>query len=383
MVTPAPVGSFLYDRCLLKHHVRRDGWLVACKRRLKALRAGRSPKQQRRLRYFTFCATNAMDVLMLDIERVIRQSSDDRFDTVFFFCREDESILETRKNIPGAIGFAGNFVDVVLIEDPEETDIVDPDAGLPEEDPDTRDTRQGINRMSVHRDLVRAFPFDVVNLDLEGYLFKASDQIPGKLIRALRRTFEFQKRPLTGGAGERIDQFTMMFTTKIGPQNMGSEFLGMLRDALDNNLNAHSELRQIMIARTGVNSAAILQDNAFDEFFTLSAPKVLAQTLMESDWYVDPERGILVYEFERTPDGAPPYRMLHLVMDVRRHEPPLERRAPGAQSQVAYGAYRGVVQRLFEQPPTRVTNDTIDPAALAADLDRIDKRRERYRKGVQ
>jgi hypothetical protein len=379
-IAPGP-GAFTYDRCLLKHHVRRDGWLKACKRRLKAIRAGRPASQQRRLRYFTFCATNAIDVLMLDVERVIRRSNDGRFDTVSFFCREDESILETRKNLPGANGIAGSFVDVVLLEDPEETDAVDPDAGLPTESPDTLATRQRIQRLSAHRDLLRAFPFDVLNLDLEGYLFKARDQIPGNMVKALLRTFEYQKRRLSYPNGERLDQFTLMFTTKVGPQNMGADFLNMLTASLDNNLNAMAELRPIMETRTGSDTAAVLQGANFDEFFKLAAPKIIARTLMDADWYIDPTVGLTIFEFERTPPGHPPYRMLHLVMDVRRHVPPSDARAPGTQSQVASEAYRDIVQGLFRNGPTLVTDATIDEATLTADLGRIDQRRAKYRRG--
>lgn len=379
-IAPDP-GAFTYDRCLLKHHVRRDGWLKACKRRLKAIRAGRPSSQQRRLRYFTFCATNAIDVLMLDVERVIRRSNDGRFDTVSFFCREDESILETRKNLPGANGIAGSFLDVVLVEDPDETDAIDPNAGLPAEAPDTLATRQQIQQLSAHRDLLRAFPFDVLNLDLEGYLFKARDQIPGKMVRALSRTFEYQKRALSYPNGERLDQFTLMFTTKVGPQNMGADFLNMLTASLDNNLNAMAELRPIMETRTGSTAATVLQGANFDEFFKLAAPKIIAHTLMDADWYIDPTVGLTIYEFERTPQGHPPYRMLHLVMDVRRHVPPSDARAPGTQSQIASEAYRGVVQGLFQNGPTLVTDASIDQGTLTADLGRIDQRREKYRRG--
>src|SRR5256885_11024715 len=97
--------DFPYARCPLKHFVRTDGWLPLCKRRLQGLRQGKKPKDIRRLRYFTFCAVSAVDVLMLDVAKVIRPSNDGLFDTVFFFTRSDEAVLETRKNIPGAIGF--------------------------------------------------------------------------------------------------------------------------------------------------------------------------------------------------------------------------------------------------------------------------------------
>jgi hypothetical protein len=34
-------------------------------------------------------------------------------------------------------------------------------------------------------------------------------------------------------------------------------------------------------------------------FFKLAIPKLLAQTLMSQDWYIDADRGITIYEFER------------------------------------------------------------------------------------
>ena len=36
------------------------------------------------------------------------------FDTVCFFDRDDEAVAETRKRIPGARGFPGDFVEVLL-----------------------------------------------------------------------------------------------------------------------------------------------------------------------------------------------------------------------------------------------------------------------------
>ncbi len=99
-----------YDSDLVKHFVRTDGWLPLCRRRLEAI----SQEQPRRLRYFTFCAVGAVDVLMLDVAKVVKLSSTSKFDTVAFFGRDDESIVETVKRIPGAVGFPGNFVDVVL-----------------------------------------------------------------------------------------------------------------------------------------------------------------------------------------------------------------------------------------------------------------------------
>jgi hypothetical protein len=70
--------------------------------------------------------------------------------------------------------------------------------------------------------------------------------------------------------------------------------------------------------------------------------------------------------------------MLHLVMDVKRHNPPENRRAPGVQSTEANEAYRTLVRQFFSTPETVVNPQMIDQAELQADLDRIKARRRKY-----
>jgi hypothetical protein len=389
VVNREAMTGFKYERCLLKHHVRTEAWLTACRQRLVLVRDGRAESDQRRLRYFTFCAENAVDVLMLDVARIVRPSTAGRFDTVFFFNRSEESVGETRKSIPGAIGFPGDFVKVVLVNDPLESDVVaegvteDFSSGLPAEPADTKGTREQITRIQTHRDFVASFPFDVMNLDLEGYLFKPSDTIPGDLLRAFRKTFEWQRRPLNehGRIATAIDAFTLFFTARIGPVNMGSAFDTMLRDSLDSNVARSPDLLGLLEQRTGATGVAALKEANFDAFFRLATPKVLAQLLMETDWYIDPERGIDVYEFERKIEGGGQYRMLHFVMDVRRHVPPQENRAPGASSAVAGAAYAEVVKGLFERPEKKVSAEDIDIPSLEASLAKIDGRRKKYQSG--
>jgi len=155
---------FRYEDDLLKHYVRTVAWLPLCSRRLSTVRAGKRPEAFKRLRYFTFCAVGAVDVLMLDIARVLRQKND-RFDSVVFFDATPEDIIETQKRIPGAIGFPGKFADIVLLEDPDEDSVID---GLesPAETPESRLGRDLQRRLTMRRDFIRTFPFDVLNLDL-------------------------------------------------------------------------------------------------------------------------------------------------------------------------------------------------------------------------
>ncbi|HLJ58901.1 MAG TPA: hypothetical protein VKZ50_04130 [bacterium] len=372
--------DFPYRQCPLKHFVRTDGWLPMCRRRLQALRQGRRPKDVRRLRYFTFCAVSAIDVLMLDVARVIRPSKDGQFDTVFFFTRSDEAVLETRQSIPGATGFPDEFVETVLLDDLDEhiTDIL---PEIPAERPDERHVRAEIRRLMIQRDFRRSFPFDVINLDLEGYLFKPSERIPGRLIRAIRKVFEWQQRPLVvGHRQEHLDGFGLMFTTKIGPERLGDDFGAMLRCTLEENIASDHSLRPILATRTGVDQVATLIGTDFEAFFKLAVPKIISKALIETDWYVDPTPGIIIYEFERRPttQRADDYKMLHLVMDVRRQNPPRDSRAPGYTPSTTLTAYRQVVRQLFERPQTVVAMDTVDVAAMEKSLALIESRRKKY-----
>lgn len=377
-----PAGFFAFENDLLKHFVRTDGWLPVCRKRLRSIRAtARGSSDPRRLRYFTFCAVGAIDVLMLDIARVIRRSNNDRFDTVFFFDKTNEDVIETRRRIPGAIGFPDDFVDLVLREDPDEAAPLDSSAPLnpPEEDEDTHEVRTAQLQTSLRRDFKRAFPFDVINLDLEQFLLVPGDEFPGRMIRALRKLFEWQRKPLPTGRAQRelLDGFSLMFTTQIGPPNLTDEYLNMLRDRLTENLARDADLVPLFRTRTGVDDVRLLQETQFEMFFKLGVPKVLASILKEEDWYVDTTQGIKTYEFERPRQGGP-YRMLHFVMDVVRQQPPYDRRALRAPTAEAETAYQAVVRQLISEPEKIVTLDTIDQEALRESLELIKARRRKY-----
>jgi len=386
-------GIFKYEDCLLKHHVRTDGWLPLCRDRKKRINSGQKPKNYRRLRYFTFCAVGAIDVLMLDVAKVITQSQQKTFDTVFFFDRDSQLVVETQKRIPGAVGFVGDFIETILAGDlgnphlgAESTDNLDggyanfEDPLSPEmQQPDTAATRDLQRRRAERGLFVKEFPFDVINLDLEEFLFKPRDPMPGKIINALRRVFAWQRKLLTlpNGQQQGIDGFSLMFTTQVGPPNMSPDYLAMLQAELEANLKDDATLQPLFLIKTGTDNVQHARKNNFDAFFKLAMPKVFANVLMEEDWYFDPESGLKVYEFERT-SASGPYTMLHLVADVRRQVPPRERRAPGKTSPTAQQAYREVVREVFSNPEIRVTEDGVDSEALKRSLEKIRARRRKY-----
>jgi hypothetical protein len=373
-------GRFEYETCLLKHHVRANVWLPMAKEQLKAIRAGaKSEKEKRRLRYFTFCAVGAIDVLMLDLAKVVRRSGNGRFDTIFFFDKDDERVAETTRRIPGAIGFVGDFVDTVLLDDPEEANFVDTLEALEpsQTELDELRTRAKQRQLAVRRQFIQSFPFDVVNLDLEEFLFRDRDEYPGRLINALRKVFAWQCRPLAEPKPALLRSFTLFFTTQVGPPNLSADYQSRLEGNLNTNLAADADLIELLKQRAGAGDVPTIRGRDFDLFFKLAMPKMLAATLMEADWYIDPETGVGVYEFERDSITGP-YKMLHLAMRVRRQEPPIERRGPREDAPAAADAYRTVVRRVFSEREQVVTFDSIDQDALKESLTSVFARRKRY-----
>jgi hypothetical protein len=373
-------GAFPYEDDLLKHYVRTMAWLPLCRNRLDHVRKVCRPKAPRKLKYFTFAAVGAVDVLMLDVAGIVQPSMQGFFDTVYFFDKTNELVAETRKRIPGAVGFPYDFVKLILEDDPEEDSVVDGLSALdaPTDAPNEFAIRDRQALMGQRRQFIHCFPFDIVNLDLQDFLFKPSDPLPGKLVNAFRRVFGWQRRRLSfqpGGTG--LDGFSLMFTTQIGPKNIGEDYLNMLRDRLDANIRNSEDLRGVLIERTGCVDAATLQNTDFDAFFKLAVPKVLANILLEEDWHIRSEPGIDIYEFER-PSSSGPYKILHLVMDVQRNNPPREHRPPGDECEIAKEAYRKVVHGIFTQKEVVVTPELAGTRVLVPSLEEIKARRREY-----
>jgi hypothetical protein len=283
------------------------------------------------------------------------------------------------------VGFSGDFIDTVLfIDQDEENDLDDSDVLAPLVDKmNIMETRRNQVIKDQRRRLIQRFPFDVMNFDLEEFLFKPGDPRPGKVVRALKKVFRWQQKPFSiplSGANQYVDEFSLMFTTQIGPPNINDDYLLMLQNYLQNNLHKFDGLGNILEERFGYTDVVRLRRENFDMFFKLAMPKVLANILMENDWFVDPEKGIEVYEFERpAQDGN--YVMLHLAMDVKRKNPPFDRRDPGEDCPEALDAYRDLTFQLFGQDSVNIEESQLDKQHIEESLDYIVRRANKYMSG--
>lgn len=363
-------GAFKYEEDALKHYVRVCGWLPLCIERERRLRKPKV-KERHRFRYFTFCAVNAIDVLMLDVANVIQHSKAGHFDTVCFFDRTPEFVVQTQRRIPGSIGFHEDFLETVL--DPfEGSDALIP----PADSSDTFLVRAQQRLHDTKQQFKKQFPFDVLNLDLQGVISKPKDTIPGHVINAVRKLCEWQRQPLlVNSRPQYLDGFTLLFTTCVDAKGLGDKYAEMLLDVLKSNVAADNGLEDILRQRNGLELGQ-LQEKDFPAFFELGVPKVIAKVLMDEDWHIEPSRGVLVYRFTRP--GNPPYDIVHFAMDVNRNSPRQDQRAPGSIPPATETAYRAVSRRLFETPTTYVTDALASKAELRPSLEEIRERRLFY-----
>lgn len=340
------------------------------------------PHNERRVRYFTFCAIGAIDVLMLDIAKVVTRSSSGRFDNVVFFDKNTEDVDQTCRRIPGAIGFPAEFLSTVLLQDDGGGNSADEPSALatPVEEPDTSQVREAQRRKETRHKYIKSFPFDILNFDLEKYFFTPNDPIPGKMVKALLKIFDWQKRVGVDHQGKpvKIDSFSLMFTTPIGPPNLTGDYLDQLETCLVRNVEGSQSLRTAFNSRVGHEDVGQLRGAEFSLFYKLAMPKVLASLLKESGWMIESEEAIRSFVVSR-PSASGGYQMLHLTMQVRRQPPSL----PGVQDNAVASSHLKVIERLFREQEIHVTDEFVEVMKLDLqhDLDKIIARRKKYMEG--
>ena len=157
------MSNINFETDTLKHYVRRCGWLTAAKDQKHAIsrRSKRIP-----LRYFTFCAAEAIDVFMLEREGILERSEETGRLEGVYFCEKDLDKFGIIANLIGSPeqGFRGPFEKIVLFEDDEETE----GKTLEDDQPHTHEVREKLIYKDTHCRLRKAFPFDIINLDVCG-----------------------------------------------------------------------------------------------------------------------------------------------------------------------------------------------------------------------
>lgn len=305
-----------YADDILKHYVRKYGWLPACHDQRSAVR----PSKTKPLRYFTFCAAEAIDVFMLEWAGILkRNDSTGRLESVYF-CERDEEAFGKIASLIGspAQGFQGEFEKIVLFEEDDETR--DRELYMEVEDPLPTHVRKKLRHKDAHHRLKQSFPFDVINLDVFGNMFPPRrDHVIGPLLESIIRVLRWQTESLSArDATRRNGQFVLLLTSSVDADNTNEMAVEQLKDLVSNNIHMYPEFRTSFADQFGHDQVGKLAEERFGDFFCLSLAKFIAQkTLFDLGW--ETEFGPMhLYSRQDTFDVERQYQIMHSVTICKR-----------------------------------------------------------------
>ena len=308
-----------YSSDILKHYVRKNGWLPACREQSNFLK-NRSKKIP--LRYFTFCAAEAIDVFMLEREHILKRSiQTGRLEGVYF-CEKNPEDFGKIASLIGSPeqGFQGEFDKIVLFEDDQDTKNLDLYAGDSdkEEDPAfSEELRKKLRYKDAHQRLRKAFPFDILNLDILGMMFPPRKGVITPLLKSLIKILEWQAQtPFPNG--HPCHQFTLFLTSHIDPDNTDTEAIKQLTIRFAENIENNIAFRSAFLNLYGHEDTSKFVKDKFAEFFCLAFPKyIIHRALFKLGWEVKPGP-IYLYNRDYKREINRQYQIMHSISVYKR-----------------------------------------------------------------
>lgn len=364
-----------WDGDVVKHYVRRQAWLPAAISQMEACEsANRKPK------YLTFCAAEAIDVFLFLMEGIL--SRDPQTDTVLdtYFCEKNAGDFNAISQLigPHEQGFLGDFQDMMLFEDDEET------VGLDLGDASRRyssDLRRRLSIKERHKRLRCAVPFDVVNLDVCGTLFPPKAGVLSPMLRSIRTLLDWQTD--FANRDPSFDSFTVFLTTHVERGGVNKEALGELIDLIARNGREFPEFGKSLEQRFGTYEPYSIVCEDFPSFYCIAVPKEIVSYTFDRGWEVTARFSGQYQRARQISDGAvsSTYSMLAWVGQFRRYQP--AQLKLGSSQAARSGDYRKLINEL-----TSETQD-IDQAAKGVyqetkcDLAQVVSFREDYLAGIE
>lgn len=363
-----------YAADVLKHYVRKHGWLPACQVQKSEVR----PKKTTPLRYFTFCAAEAIDVFLLECAGILKRSEDtSRLENVFF-CEKDEEVFGKIAALIGspAQGFQGEFEKIVLFE--EDDDTRDRELFSEDDEPLPKELRRKLGLKDAHYRLRNAFPFDIINLDVFGNMFPPRrDDVVGPLLKSIIRLLTWQTDSLSKLDTRRHKQFTLFLTSLVDAKNTNEKAVGQLINLVSKNIKMYSDFRTSFATRFGHEEANKLAEERFPEFFCLSLAKFIAQrTLLDLGWEIEFGPTYL-YRRQDAREPGRQYQIMHCVAICKRI-PGLEERLDDPRNQM----YKSIATQLINdgaQEIDGVAEERKTVAELKEELNAIIEYRDKMR----
>ncbi len=302
-----------FETDLLKHYVRRNGWLNAVKLQKNAIRK-RSKKIP--LRYFTFCAADAIDVFMLEREGILKRSEETGRLEGVYFCEKDPESFGIIADLIGSPdqGFRGAFEKIVLFEEDQET------MGKTSEDESfyPSEIREKLSYKDAHRRLRKAFPFDIINLDVCGVTFPLKKGIIRPLIEAITQILEWQTEPEVSSDERECKKFTLFLTSHIDPSLTDRSAIHQLESRVIENICTNTSFQAAFVRQYGHTHVNQLVDEDFPEFFSVALPKyMIYKASSDLGWKVTCGPTYLYNRHDRWVENKR-YQILHTVSIYER-----------------------------------------------------------------
>lgn len=300
----------------LKHYVRRHGWLAAAKRQKWTIRK-RSKKIP--LRYFTFCASKAIDVFMLEREGILKRSGETGRLEGVYFCEENDEDFGRIADLIGnpENGFLGTFEDIVLFEDDKDTDGKELKDELESGDVYSDEVREKLGRKDTHYRLRKAFPFDIINLDVCGNIFPPKEGIITPLLDSILQILKWQTESKFPINKNECKQFTLFLTSRISQNRINANVIQQLAKLVIGNMG-NLKFHQAFMEQHKHDQVQKLLSENFAEFLSLALPKFIIQkALYDHGWEVTPHSTYLFHRDNKW-DKNNPYQIMHAILVYKR-----------------------------------------------------------------
>ena len=331
-----------WDTDVIKHYVRHQAWLPAAIEQVAQTRCqGRTP------RYFTFCASKAIDVFMFLKEGVLHRDPESDVVVDTYFCEHDNAQFNEISQLIGAHeqGFLGSFQDMILFEDDDQT------RGRRYGDETERhpaSLRSRLRTKDRHQRFRDAGPFDLINLDICGTFFPPAGGVQSPMLRSIKTLLDWQTEFAI--ADDRFQSFTVFLTAHVESGRVNESALQELVNMIEGNQAAYSGFSDAIDKRFGTSDARQISLEDFTGFYCVGLPKVIVGSAFDKGWRAEATYSGL-YRRQRQPvNGDPPtsYDMLAWVGKFERnlsHQLPLGRpQTPDDQ------AYAELIKRLTCPP---------------------------------
>lgn len=346
-----PTERFDYDTDIPKHFVRYDGWLQACRDQYALSQAEiHSRARKLPLNYFTFCASNAIDVFMLEKDGLLTRDDDLGKLNHVYFCEKEDSEFEQINNLIRSeeAGFQGDFKKIVLFEDDDDTrgrDELDPREKVP-----SKTVRDKFRYKRLNRRFRRLFPLDVINLDPHGVFFPPRENAYSSMLQAIEKIFGLQ------GNRHPEDEhlctaFTLMLTTHLDETMYNSGAVDNLKQIARLNIESYPAFSVAFNSKFGHVDPFSLSHSDFPRFFSITMPKLISEIARRHGWFGHRHR---IYIYAR-PARLAPYSMMSSVCRYERIKPTTD-----------------VLPTLFQPPPDPIIRRYVDEMVAVAANQPID-----------